>query len=334
MKIDYGDTFSDELFTTEDKSTIIFREQRYNQSPHLNLFKDGVLSTFYRSNTHESEFHWGSSKLIQYKNSKNEMLQGILFYPSEYDLNKKYPLIVIPYDKQTRYYNQFFLPRMWADGEMLTSVLNLKGYFVLFPDINHEEGNVGISASDCIISATNKALEIANINPKGIGIMGHSFGGYETYFTITQTNMFAAAIAGSGYSDLFTTSLSLHPGFYYRPEMNYFEFGQTNMDKPFYELKEQYFNNSALHQSDKINTPLLSWFGKKDTRIFWTQAQYMYLALRRMEKENIMLIYPNEGHVLTKKQNQLDLTKKVFDWFNYHLKGEDPKGWIIKANQY
>ncbi|WP_189702657.1 alpha/beta hydrolase family protein [Subsaximicrobium wynnwilliamsii] len=330
----YGDILTDELFSSKNNKTMVFRQQRYDQSPQLKLYKDGELSDLYQSNTHEHKFYWGSSKLIQYKDSKNKPLQGILYYPSDYDSEKQYPLIVIPYDQQTRYYNQFILPSMAADGELLTSVLNLKGYFVLLPDINYEEGNAGISASNCIVSATKKAMELENINPNGIGIMGHSFGAYETYFTITQTNLFSAAIAGSGFSDLFTFSLSIHPGFRNHPETNYFEFGQIRMNKPFYEMKDLYLKNSPIFQSDKINTPLLSWSGKNDSRVFWNQSLYMYLALRRMEKENIMLIYPNEYHVLTKKENQLDLTSKVLDWFDYHLKGHEPKDWITNTNQY
>jgi dipeptidyl aminopeptidase/acylaminoacyl peptidase len=75
-------------------------------------------------------------------------------------------------------------------------------------------------------------------------------------------------------------------------------------------------------------TPLLSWTGTEDNNVPWTQSSEFYLALRRLEKPNIMLVYPNEGHDIENLDNQKDLSTRIHQWFDYHLKNTSPPAWI------
>ncbi|WP_435138483.1 alpha/beta hydrolase family protein [Formosa sp. A9] len=330
----FGDAFSDEVFSTPDASRLTFRTQRFNTPYTLMTYADQHKSVLYRSNPHHKNYYWGDSKIIQYTNSNQDSLQGILYYPAQFDDTKQYPLIVLPYEQQTKYYNQFILPSPFAQDIALVTNFTLNGYFVLFPDIKFRLRNLGMSAADCIIAATETALRNPYIDKNALGLIGHSLGGYETNFTITQTQLFKAAISGSGFSELFSSALSIMPGFGNQPELNYYEFGRLRMDKPFFEIQENYLANSPIHQIDKVDTPLLIWFGNDDDRVNWEQGLYMHLALRRMDKENILLIYPNEKHVLVEQKNQLDLTCKIMDWFDYHLKQQAPKPWILNSHPY
>ena len=162
------------------------------------------------------------------------------------------------------------------------------------------------------------------------GLIGHSFGGYETDFIITQSNIFAAAIAGSAATDLnsFYLTLNWTTG---KPDMWRFEDHQWRMEKSLFEDRERYKTNSPITYVENIKTPLLSWTGQEDLQVDWHQSIELYLALRRLSKKHILLLYPKESHELFKPENQKDLSKKMQQWFAYFLKGESPADWISKG---
>jgi dipeptidyl aminopeptidase/acylaminoacyl peptidase len=110
--------------------------------------------------------------------------------------------------------------------------------------------------------------------------------------------------------------------------MNYFITGQLKMIQPPSEIPEIYARNSPIAHVKNVTTPLLSYAGKEDNHVDWHQTVEFYMALRRLGKKNIMLLYPNEGHTITNSVNQRDLTQKISQWFAYHLKGELPQPWI------
>ncbi|MBS7233400.1 prolyl oligopeptidase family serine peptidase [Flavobacterium psychroterrae] len=162
--------------------------------------------------------------------------------------------------------------------------------------------------------------------------MGHSFGGYEAAFIITQTNLFKTAIAGSSITDLtsFFLTVNQNTG---KPYMWRFQNQQWWMGKTPFEAPEFFHNNSPVHNAQTVNTPLLLWSGKADKQIDVRQSLEYYLALRRLGKKNILLLYPNEGHVFTDKENQIDLSLRLKQWFNYYLKKDTSAQWISAGLQ-
>lgn len=162
------------------------------------------------------------------------------------------------------------------------------------------------------------------------GLIGHSFGGYETAFIITQTNLFKTAVAGSSVTDLtsFYLSVNLNDG---KPDMWRFHNEQWRIGKTPFEAPEIYYNNSPVANAEKVNTPLLLWAGKEDKQADFRQSLEYYLALRRLGKKNILLLYPNEGHTLADKTNQRDLTGRILQWFAYYLKDDKSSQWITNG---
>jgi len=75
-------------------------------------------------------------------------------------------------------------------------------------------------------------------------------------------------------------------------------------------------------------------FGDKDGAVDWHQGIELYTTMRRMEKPYVMLVYEGENHSVRKKENTLDYTKKINEWFNYYLTGQDPANWIIDGIPY
>jgi dipeptidyl aminopeptidase/acylaminoacyl peptidase len=113
-----------------------------------------------------------------------------------------------------------------------------------------------------------------------------------------------------------------------RPDMWRFESQQWRMGKSLFEDRERYDRNSPIVHAEHITTPLLSWTGNEDKQVNWSQSIEFYLALRRLEKPHIMLLYPEEAHTLEKSQNQKDLAVRLHQWFDYHLKDMPPAVWI------
>lgn len=163
------------------------------------------------------------------------------------------------------------------------------------------------------------------------GLLGHSFGGYETNFILTQSNLFAAAISGSGVSDMIHEYFTINSD-HLKPEIWRFENQQFRMNRSFYQDKDSYLRNSPILNAEKINTPLLTWTGKNDQTVKPEQTMAFFVALRRLQKTHIMLQYPNEQHSLSSDIAQEDLSRKTIEWFDYYLKKEKPADWILKAH--
>lgn len=161
------------------------------------------------------------------------------------------------------------------------------------------------------------------------GLIGHSFGGYETDFIVTQTDLFAAAVAGSAATDL--SSFYVTIGASGRPDLWRFEHQQWRMGKSLFEDREGYDKNSPIVHAKNITTPLLTWTGGDDKQVNWNQSTEFFVALHRLQKKHIMLLYPKEGHAISNSKNQKDLQMRIHDWFDYHLKELSPSSWIISG---
>ena len=91
------------------------------------------------------------------------------------------------------------------------------------------------------------------------------------------------------------------------------------MGKSLYEDYKGFVENSPIAYAYNINTPLLSWSGKNDTTVDPQQTVSLHMAMRSLKKTHIMLLYPDEGHVLMRQDSQKDLTLKIKTWFDYYL---------------
>jgi len=327
----YEDIFVDELKYNLNTKGILFRQQKYDLSPQV-IYSSLSSETriIHDSNPHQSKYFWGSSKLLRYQNSKGQNLKSALIYPASYEPGKKYPMVVNVYETQSNGLHIYNNPTLQNGAGFNSTILALEGYFVLLPDIVLEKGNPGISATDCVLAATKKVLEMGLVEQDKIGIIGHSFGGYEAAFIATQTSMFATAIASGGITDLnsFYFTVNQRSG---KPDMWRFQSEQWNMGKTPYEDPISYYNNSPIMQAEKITAPVLLWTGKSDMQVDAHQSYEFYLALRRLGKKCIMMLYPNESHVLTDAANQKHITLKVLEWFDYFLKNNQDKKWITEG---
>src|SRR5690606_25497952 len=98
----------------------------------------------------------------------------------------------------------------------------------------------------------------------------------------------------------------------------------------YFNIPEAYERNSPINFVQNVTTPLLSWAAKKDTNVNWEQHMEIFIALRKLKKEHIMVLYENDGHSLSNPENQKDMTNKLFDWYNHYLKGASAPAWMTE----
>lgn len=320
-KIHHNNSKSSRIKTTSKSQEMIWIEEDVTIPPRV-VFKSKKeikSKLVYQSNRHYQEFESRKAELIKYTNSKGDSLNGVLYYPVNYDKAKKYPMVVFIYERLSQRLHQYENPTLYNRGGFSKANYIHDGYFVLFPDIVYEVGNPGISANDCVERAVNEVLKMNRVDENRIGIYGHSFGGYEVASIITQTNIFKAAVVGSGVTDL--TNLYVQMNWSWnRTQAWRFESQQMRMGSNPFENVDGYKNNSPIANTVKINTPVLIWTGKEDFNVDWNQSIYLHMALRRLQKKNKLILFPNEGHTINTMENQVLLTKEIKKWFDEHLK--------------
>lgn len=300
-------------------NAFIMVEQQADSSPqiiHVDTLNEQNLIV--KTNEHQDKFEWTKSELISYLNSDEKPLDAVLFYPAGYNPDKKYPMIVYIYEEQSHKLHNYYNPSYFNHIGFNPANYFLDDYFVLLPDITYKQGEVGYSALDCVESAVKKTLKYDFIDENRIGLIGHSFGGYETNFIITQTDRFAAAVSGAGFSDFISHSLSIEKSG--RSQMWRYQTHQMRMGNALYDDYSGFLSNSPITHAYKINTPLLSWTGMNDYQVDPQQSIAFHMAMRSLKKNNIFLQYPNEGHVLFNPDFQKDLTIKTKAWFDFYLK--------------
>lgn len=312
---------------TEDLKSFLFTESSFDVSPKLMLLnKKNEQFTIAFSNIQQDSFYWGKSELIHYFGTNGTELKAALFYPANYDLNKKYPLIVSIYEKKSDALHQYTLPSITNYGGLNTTNYTSEGYFVLMPDISYELNNPGKSALNSVLSSVDKAKESVSIDENKIGLIGHSFGGFETTYIISQTNRFKTAVAGAGVTDLLSFYLDIDSS--NLSNMERFESEQFRNQIPF--TNSEFNNESPIMNVKTMKTPLMLFIGDKDQMVAPSYNIKLFAALWRLKKDIVLLIYPNEGHTILNEDHLKDLTIKTKNWFDYHLKESLEPKWLKK----
>ena len=321
------------LRKAKTSETYAYIVQSADDSPDLFVGGPDLKSARQVSETNpfQKDYAWTRSELVNYKNKQGVELQAALNYPANYDPSKKYPMIVFFYEKTSNTHHQYNVPS--ERNTYNPAVWTQNGYFVLRPDIVYRDRNPGLSAVDALVPAVEAAIAKGGIDKDKVGLVGHSWGGYQTAFVPTQTNMFKAAVAGAPLTDLISMYLSI----YWNSggtDARIFEISQGRMEVPPWEDLESYMRNSALFNITKLNTPMLVEFGDKDGAVDWHQGIELYNAARRANKDLVLLVYEGENHGNAMKKNQIDYHRRINEWFDHYLKGAPAPKWITEGMKY
>lgn len=313
--------------TSGDDSSVLFSKESYT------VFQDlwwanssfGSQQKVTDVNPQQKEYAWGTSKLMTWKSFNGKENQGNIYLPDNYDSKKKYPVIVHFYEKHTEDFNTYQLP------EVSTSNINIptyvsRGYIVFQPDVHYTYGDPGNSVYNDVISGIEYLIS-SGITEKGkIGIQGHSFGGYETSFLLTKTDVFSCAIVGSGVSN-FTSNYPVMRSNGISTMFKY-EADQYRMGSSLYDNLDGYIKNSPLFSAKNIKTPTLIFHNDNDRAVPYQEGQSLFFALRRLGKQAWLVNYKKEGHTLDQAENKKDWTNKMQQYFDYYLKGADRPEWM------
>ena len=283
------------------------------------------------ANPQQSEYAWGERRvLVDFENSKGIRLQGTLTLPANYEPGNRYPMIVYFYERMSDRHHQYSMPVYDDRPHMSTYASN--GYLVFMPDIVFEFGRPGTSSLDAITAGTQKVIDLGYADPERLGLQGHSWGGYQSSFILTQTDLFATVVTGapptnltSFYNNIYGSSGTNHHGI--------MEIGQVRMGRGVtpWTHREMYQRENPMFYVPDIEIPFMILHGTDDGAVDWMQGLEFYNAARRMGKEVVLLSYPNEGHHLGREANQIDFQIRMKEWFDHYVKGAPAADWIVNG---
>ncbi len=319
------------LVKAKDADVFAFVEESFTDSGDIFVGSSALTDAkqMTATNPFQKDYEWSErAVLVDYENAQGERLQGALRYPAGYEKGKQYPMVVNIYERMSQTMHRYSTPM--ETHPYNASVFTTQGYFFFTPDIVYRPQNPGLSAVECVVPAVKAVLKRGDVDPKRIGLMGHSWGAYQTTFIVTQTKLFAAGVAGAPLTNMLSMSMNI-----------YWNSGQTNtrifhesqgrMDRPFWQDTDTYIKNSPIFSIEKLDTPLLIAFGDKDGAVDWHQGIEMYNAARLAQKPLVMLVYAGENHGLRRKPNQVDYHHRVREWFDHHLRDTKAKDWITEG---
>ncbi|MEC4053884.1 prolyl oligopeptidase family serine peptidase [Myroides odoratimimus] len=324
---------------SNDHNTVLFTIEDYNLPTKILNIQNKKVSTLIESDINKDLYKWRKRVDFTFTDKFNKSLNGYLFYPKNYDPKKKYPMIVQVYDlKLVSDPDAFSIPvHIDSDSGFNSSLLTENEYFVLSAQTYVTEEGPGVSAVDCVTNAVNKSLEIEpTIDKDNLGLIGHSFGGYKSSAVSVLTDIFKASVSGAGVHD-FIGGMMFRYSYYRRmPDWFMAEKSQSNMMVRFSEDPQKYYNNSPILNAYKTKTAMLLFTGLQDNNVDWENTRKMFIALKREQKPVIALFYKNVNHgfSLSTPMEKNDISKRVLDWFDYHLKNKKNIPWIKKGLDY
>jgi dipeptidyl aminopeptidase/acylaminoacyl peptidase len=317
----------------KDADTVVVSATTFSDPPDLYAttpdFRE--LRKVTDANPQKAQLLWGSAELIHYKNLDGVPLTGVLIKPGGFEPGRKYPMIVYIYERLSDGLHRFVAP---APGTSINpSYYASNGYLVLMPDIVYTVGHPGQSALKCVLPAVQAVADQGILDEGAIGIQGHSWGGYQIAYLVTQTNRFKAAAAGAPVSDM----VSAYDGIRWGsglPRQFQYERTQSRIGGSLWQYPTRFLENSPIFHADRVQTPLLMLHNDADDAVPWYQGIEYYLALRRLGKEVYLFNYPGELHGLRRRANQKDYTVRMQQFFDHHLKGAARPDWMAKGIPY
>jgi len=251
---------------------------------------------------------WGAARNFHWTNS-NLQPEGWLLLPKDYDASKKYPLIVNVHGGPSAacgaHWDSHFMGPQSA-----------MGYFAFCPNPRGSygqgeaftQGNVkdfGGGDFRDIMAGVDALLKEYPIDPRRLGIRGHSYGGYMTMWAETQTHRFAAAVAGAGLSNWLS--------YYGVNEIDDWMipfFGASVYDDP-----AVYAKSDPMHFVKNVKTPTLILVGDSDGEVPMEQSVEWWHALNTFKVPTEFVVYPHEGHVFFKPADSRDYAVRSLEWF-------------------
>ncbi|MHB1313195.1 MAG: alpha/beta hydrolase family protein [Gemmatimonadaceae bacterium] len=304
----------------------LMTQQTYREFPDLWTGPAiGAVRKISDANPQEADYPRGTVELVHWRNQDGVPLKGMLYKPEGFDPGKKYPMITYFYERLSDGLHNYAAPT----GRNVVSpvVYNALGYLVFMPDIVYTDGFPGPSAAKSIIPGVQSLVARGFVDEKKLGITGQSWGGYQSAYIITVTNMFAAAVPNATVVNM----TSAYGGIRWQSgllrQMQY-EHSQSRIGGSLWQYPERFIENSPLFKLDRVTTPVLFMANDNDGAVPWYQGIEFYSAMRRLQKEAYLVVYNGDEHNPTKRANQKDIDAKMQAFFGAKLLGQPEPDWM------
>jgi dipeptidyl aminopeptidase/acylaminoacyl peptidase len=304
----------------------IVRREDAGTSPNFFVTRDFKLFKPLTNMYPEREYKWLTSELVNFRTLDEKPSKAIVYKPIDFDPHKKYPVIIYYYEKFSDELHTYMQPEA-AGGDLNVPWFVSKGYIIVKPDIQYTQMKPGESALNSVEGIARHLAKISYIDAEHMGIMGHSWGAFETNYIVSHSKFFKAAVSASGNANLISAVTSIHLGganfIDLSTHTRYERFGKT-----LWECPDLYIDNSPILAVDKSETPILLMANERDGIINVEQGISFFWALRRLGKPAWLLQYDGEYHSLLKLENQQDYSSKTLDFFDHFLKDKPIPQWM------
>ena len=319
------------LLKAEDADKLVFTKESYELYPDLyytnmSFNKSLRLTDGYKQ---QEGIRWGSAELVSWTSLDGRKLEGVLYKPANFDSNKKYPMIVNFYERNTDELYSYRHPQPHR-STIDYRLYNSNDYIIFNPDVRYQDGHPGKSCYNCVMPGIQMILDEGFVDEKAIGAQGHSWGGYQVAYLATQTDLFAAIESGAPVVNMFSAYGGIRWGSGLARSFQY-EHTQSRLGATPWNGYDIYKENSPLFEMDKVTTPILILHNDHDGHVPWYQGIEYFVAMKRLGKPCWMLNYPNEPHWPMKLANKVDFQKRMMQFFNHFLKKEPMPEWMEKG---
>ena len=346
LLVDYlgGGSAISELNLADDSARTIWKGpggiHAFGNFPNFALSKDGKVAAAVRStynsppevfagalgewrqvtnNNAGLQGNWGKAESLEWTNEEFN-IQGWLIPPSKVEPSKKYPMVVLIHGGPSSVTTSEW-PASSGMSRAIIAALSMRGYYALLPNPrgsygqgeDFTRGNVkdfgGGDLRDDLAGA-DAAIKKYPIDPNRLGVMGWSYGGFMTMWTVTQTDRFRAAVAGAGIANWQSYYGQNLIGQWMIPF-----FGASVYDDP-----AVYETSSPIRFIKNVKTPTLVIVGEHDAECPASQSYEFWHALKTLGVPTKLIIYPGEGHMFIEPKHQVDRLEQTMAWFDKYLK--------------
>jgi dipeptidyl aminopeptidase/acylaminoacyl peptidase len=259
------------------------------------------------------------TEVIRWKGARNDEVEGLLYYPHQYEPGKKYPLVVMIHGGPAAAdFDQ------WSDSFAYPhQVLAQRGAFLFKPNY-HGSSHYGLKWVESIGGGNYYDLEVPDIekgvdaliarglvDAKRLGVMGWSNGAILTIALTVETTRYAAASAGAGDVEW----VSDWGNCLFGAAFDNYYFGKTPLEDP-----ELYRSKSPFYRMDRVQTPTIIFFGTEDRQVPTQQGWLHYRALQQLGKTDVrFVLFPGEGHGPSKLMHQQRKIEEELAWMDRYL---------------
>lgn len=281
------------------------------------LYRSNATFTSFESLSNHNgwldQYEMGQSEVVKWKSRDGMEIEGVLTKPAGFDPARKYPFLLNPHGGPTG------ASLMSFNGTV--QILAANGFMVLQPNFRGSTGRGEKFAQankntwgkgdyeDCI-TGVESIVARGWADKDRLGAFGWSYGGYMTFWILTQTDMFKAVSPGAGLTNIY----SMYSQNDIQRYLRWFYGDGSPWDN--FDL---YWDRSPMKYVKNVKTPTMILHGQQDTRVPIAQAQEFYRALLERKVPVEFVVFPREGHGIGEPRHQLDRNRRYVSFFAKYL---------------